>query len=193
MAPFRKLNEIVLERLWAALCTVATKWPIRALASRLPRPLDGRGMLPAMPSTSLPRRFRSFSLRTLMVLFTMACIGAAWLATEWRFVRERRSARLAWTEAVMIVRSADGSATIASGRMVAALGTGRPHVYGGNAAAELPFIRKMFGDMPVHEIQVPGHAGGVGDPAALVRLFPEAKISDYRRMVESPPSRSPSP
>jgi len=46
-------------------------------------------MLPAMLAPSLPRRFRSFSLRTLMVLVGVACLAMTWFASERQFVMER--------------------------------------------------------------------------------------------------------
>ena len=119
-------------------------------------------MLPAMPPLS--HRFRSFSLRTLLVLMTIAAISAAWLASQRRIVWERRAARAAWSSRYGVIVMAvepDGPGIIRPPRV-----TPPPTV---------SKVRGMLGDQAVEYILILRDITNV-DPGEAARLFPEATI-----------------
>ncbi len=132
---------------------------------------------PAM-SGFRPRRPLSFSLRTLMLLVGVACILAAWLAAQWRFVLERRAVRQSWegdAEVVMVMPSA---VLIGAERDIG-LRPDRP-------AATIPRIRTLLGDEALSQIWFRGADHAKVERA--MRWFPEASISnDGTLIVDRPP------
>ena len=115
----------------------------------------------------IPRRPLAFSLRALMVLVVLV---AGWLAWERSVVLKRRAARADWAErneAWLNVWVWEDFAP--------------PWQYPAERAS-IPWIRRLFGDEPVQEIQF----FGADDPDIradvereidrATRLFPEASI-----------------
>ncbi len=113
----------------------------------------------------LRRRFRPFSLRTQMVLVGVAGLLFAWLASEWRFAMERRSAREAW---------ARDSGVIVETGVVTIPGSLNPP----SAPAKISLVRMLFGDEPVERVVLMGGEAKV-DLATAKRLFPEARVAEY--------------
>ncbi len=110
---------------------------------------------------SFPRRFRSFSLRTLMVLVGVAAVAAwlgTWFANGRRIANERRS---------IIERRLAGA-------------------YYGIAIYErptehLPWQRRIFGDTLGNEIQIYEWASSQ-EVAEIRRSFPEAPARWYKEL-----------
>jgi len=144
--------------------------PAVAAATRELPGYPPRVMLPAMPH---PRRFRSFSLRTLMVLFTMACIGAACLATQYRIVEARRAALEQW-------ETVDRSVEVHS----AAGATGKK--LDGSDWPTVSWVRYQFGDVPIAFVRV--RRFNEARIARVRRLFPEAEIFTGPEMHMGPAS-----
>src|SRR5262245_48388070 len=109
----------------------------------------------------IPRRLRSFSLRTLLVLVGAACVLAAWVARERRFVLERRAALAKW-------ETADRSVSAYS----AAGATGKQH--DGSDWPTVHWLRHWLGDVPIYSIRIRRFNGA--RVARIRRLFPEAII-----------------
>jgi hypothetical protein len=99
---------------------------------------------------SAPSRRWSFTLRTLFVVVTIAALGAAWIAWEYRTARARY--RYLYVDEVSRITSAFDP-----------------------AKNELSFLRRYFGDTTMMSIWLP-----IGSTAADIekarRLFPEAEI-----------------
>lgn len=114
-----------------------------------------RGMLPPMP---LPRRLRSFSLRTLMVLVAFAAILAAWLASERRLVKERMDYRAK----LQLEGKIFGTAAAKSG--------------GFTAPPEVRWSRRLFGDESIQFIMTTNGPEDRAWHAEAQQLFPEAKF-----------------
>ncbi|MFO0896402.1 MAG: hypothetical protein U0836_03135 [Pirellulales bacterium] len=111
---------------------------------------------------SLPRRLRSFSLRTLMVLVGVACFVAAWPAREWSMVLERH----AFLDRLY---SAGGDTERASQFVFPP-----PD----DECATIPWMRRLLGGRPVDNI-IFNRRFTDDDLAVTARLFPEASITDH--------------
>jgi hypothetical protein len=125
----------------------------------------------------LPRRSLSFSLRTLLVLVTLAC---AWLAWERSVVMERRTvAEELRADQDFTVRTVDEVRSIfhreiSSGKLRDA------------KFASIPRVRNWMGDVPIQAI---GYREGDASQAKVAmakRLFPEAIV----RPISNPLPRS---
>lgn len=119
-----------------------------------------------MPDKS-PRRWFSFSLRSLLLVMTVVCI---WLAWESSVVRQRRRmlTRLQTSPAFQIT-TAKTWATIFAG--------GPPP---SQPVATIPTVRRWLGDEAIQEIGYFRHMQGFSDVDVerVARLFPEAKVQE---------------
>ncbi len=104
----------------------------------------------------LPRRLRSFSLRTLMVLVGVSAILAAWLASERRMVKERLAYR-AKLQAEGKIFGTAGAKSL-------------------NAPPEVRWSRRLFGDESILLIMTPNGPEDRAWHAEAQRLFPEATL-----------------
>ena len=110
----------------------------------------------------LPRRLRSFSLRTLMVLVGVCALVAAWVARERAFVLERRAARAQLGTHLAFFSPAE----VERGERLCP--TGGPR----SIPATVPRIRELLGDEPVQAIWLSGKV----EEFRVARLFPEATL-----------------
>jgi len=116
---------------------------------------------------SFPRRFRSFSLRTLMVLTAVLGLLFAWIATERNTVIERRE---------MIAKLRDNSKVLlAAPEDLRALVAKHPSP---NAVhfASIGSWRELLGDVPVQSIRYSAPADRA-EVERVQKLFPEASVS----------------
>ncbi|MFO0900261.1 MAG: hypothetical protein U0836_22735 [Pirellulales bacterium] len=114
--------------------------------------------------SALPRRLRSFSLRTLMVLVGVSGVFCGWLAYERQTAVARRSLRnRLWAEYQVSFRAAEHASN-------------PPYT---KSVATIPSVRRWFGDEPIHTVHCWGRVGPdtVDD---VRRLFPEALVTNQR-------------
>lgn len=113
----------------------------------------------------LPRRLRSFSLRTLMALVGVV---AAWFAWERYLVRERTAAMATWrgSEHVSILVADEWANEIRRRKDLGPLAT-------------VPWTRRKMGDVAVQRIWFES-AMGSGEIARARRLFPEALVFEVQ-------------
>jgi len=132
-----------------------------------------RGMLPAM---NVPRRFRSFSLRTLMVLVGVVCLLAAWIGRDWQTVRARNAFRARLEEMGGWTKS-DSS-----------------FVFPPENPTVLPWTRRLFGDRPANDL-IFTREPTPDELETVARLFPEAVPSVFTGGVMrlAVPPHAPSP
>jgi hypothetical protein len=100
-------------------------------------------------SDSAPRPWRRFRLRTLFVVFTVACAAAAWLGWNIRLVGQRNMAR---------------ESIVANGGWVATSEAGK--------SPSVSVVRRLLGDEPVEHIVFP-HDTPPDDVALACEPFPE--------------------
>jgi hypothetical protein len=112
----------------------------------------------------LPRRLRSFSLRTLLVLVGVACMLAAWVARERSVVMERRAAMERWRGAMFWWDHPDSDRTA--------------------------WHRRLLGDHALLDVRLPASASD-SDIANVARLFPEARVERWSDSSPLRPSRPP--
>jgi len=109
-------------------------------------------------------RFRSFSLRTLMVLVAVCAAMFAWLAHQRSIVRAR--------QVLLSQIQADGRAVVRSAEQMSTSVAG---VQKSLSVATVPLVRRWLGDRPMHFINC--RQGADPETVAQVRrMFPEALV-----------------
>jgi len=118
-----------------------------------------------MPDKS-PRRWFSFSLRSLLLVMTLVCI---WLAWESSIVRQRR-------RAVTQLQANPAFQVMTAQTWAASFPAGNPP----QPVATIPKVRLWLGDEAIQEIGYFRHMQGYSDVDVdrLVKLFPEAKVQE---------------
>jgi hypothetical protein len=118
-------------------------------------------------TVKLPRRWFSFSLRSLLLVMTVLCI---WLGWESSVVRQRRRmlSKLQVSPAFQITTAKSWAAIFAGGPPPP------------QPVATIPTVRRWLGDEAIQEIGYFRHMQGFtdGDVDRLVKLFPEAKVQE---------------
>ena len=113
-----------------------------------------------------PRRWFSFSLRSLLLVMTVLCI---WLGWESNVVRQRRRAvtKLQSNPAFQIMTAKTWAASFPASKPPQPIAT-------------IPKVRLWLGDEAIQEIGYFRHMQGFsdGDVDRLTKLFPEAKVQE---------------
>ena len=119
-----------------------------------------------------PRRWFSFSLRTMFIIVTAVCCYLAWQSS---IVRGRQSAlrELRTTPGVQITTAAARAGQLP-------LGSTPP------PAATIPLVRRWLGDEAIQEIAIGRgyHTLSSEQIAGLKRVFPEAEIREFELPLE---------
>ncbi|MFO0897955.1 MAG: hypothetical protein U0836_11075 [Pirellulales bacterium] len=115
----------------------------------------------------LPRRLRSFSLRTLLVAFTMLCMALGWVASERHIVQRRKRMRDVLAPFVLFADTDDYFPFFP-------FEDPDPP----KRRATVSWIRELFGDEPVQQLWVP-YDCKPWHLAMAARCFPEAEDVDW--------------
>ena len=113
-----------------------------------------------MSTEKSPRRWFSFSLRTLFVVITVGCVAIAWFIYQLDWIQRRHSA-FQWS----------------------------PVLVAGRGATQAPWTLRLFGEEGSLEI-VTMHPEGSPEIATLKALFPEASVYPRGNWPEQAASHS---
>ena len=120
----------------------------------------------APKSTKSPRRWLTFSLRTMFIVVTLLC---SWLGCESSVVRQRRAA-------LQDLRNRP-SIQITTARQSA---DNFPRGVPASPRASVSIVRRLLGDEAIYEIGISSHYQSLSeeDRNRLARIFPEARIHE---------------